>query len=291
MNLRNVDAIAGATWVVNGIKLWWRDPRGLGFFGLLLGLIGILPNLVALLAPALLVPIQMLSLLFSALIVVALFYAAREVDEGRSATPAQLLRVLQAGHKTGRLIAGVLLPQLAILVVCTFLLVWMVGVEEIEKLGRLFQEMQAGKPIPTPEALAEHAIGPFLLWLGVSIAVMAAVGLLTFTLLPDMLFGDVGLFRALQRSIRVCLANLPAMLMFAIAISILAASLVVVLPPIGLLLMAVFGQLGAGLLLNVIFIGVLTPIATNALYLGWKQLLGPQGGGDTTTLPSDRVAM
>jgi hypothetical protein len=290
MTHRTVEPIAGAMWVLNGIKLWWRDPRGLGFFGLLLGVLGILPNLAGILAPSLMMAMQMVSLLASALVVMALFYAAREVDEGRSATPAQLARTLQAG-KTGRLLAGVLLPQLAVLVLCTLLLVWMVGVEELQTLGQLMQDLQAGKPMPAPEALAALPFGRFLLWIIAALGVLIAVGLLTFTLLPDMLFGDVGLLRALQRSVRTCLSNLPAMVVFAIAMTLFGASLIVILPPLGIVLMPLFGQFGAGLMLNAVFIAILMPIVTNALYLGWKQLLGPHDGGDAVAAPSDRVAM
>lgn len=294
MSPRNVDAIAGIAWVVNGIKLWWRDLRGLGALGLMLGFVGIVPNLAAALAPPLAFLAQMLSLLVSVAVIVALFYGAREVEAGRSATPAHLLRSLQPGPKTARMVAGVLLPQLAMLVLCGMLLVWIVGVEEMEKLVKLMQDMQAGKPMPPPQALADLAIAQFMLWLAAAVAVILIVGLLTFTLLPDMLFGDVGLFRALQRSVGACLANLPAMAMFAIGITLLGASLLAFLSPIGFMMMPIFGQFGAGVLLNMLFVGVLTPIATNALYLGWKQLLGPQSGnGETATPPppSDRVAM
>ncbi len=288
MSIRTVEPLAGAMWVVNGVKLWWRDLRGLGFLGLLLGLVGISPNLAAVAAPQLAMPVQLLSLLGSALIVVALFYAAREVDEGRSATPAQLQRALQTGN-TGKLVAGVLLPQLAVLMICGMLLVWIVGLEDLEKLAALMQDMQAGKPMPQPAALAALPIGRFMLWFAAAGIVLVIIGMLTFTLLPDMIFGGTPFFSALRRSVGVCLNNLPAMIVFALTMLFLCACMLGLMGPISLFLLAVLGPVGASLAINVLFVAVLVPISTNALYLGWKQLLGTQS--DSVAPPTDRVAM
>ena len=60
---------------------------------------------------------------------------------GRSAGPAQLLRVLQDG-KTGRLLIGVLGPQLLALILVGALLGWIVGAEEFERFAKTMQELQ-----------------------------------------------------------------------------------------------------------------------------------------------------
>lgn len=289
MSIRKVPPIAGAMWVMNGVKLWWRDLRGLGLFGALLGVLGILPNLVAGAGSGATAVFQLISLLASALVVLALFYAAREVDEGRSATPAQLARTLQDG-RTGRLLAGVLLPQMLAVAVCMLLLGWIIGFEEFERLVTSLQALQTDAKAMTPEALVGLPIGRFLLWMAVALCVVVVIGLLTFTLLPDMIFGDSSFGSALRRSVQACFANLPAMAMFTIAMTVLGMGLLALMGPLSLILMPILGQLGAGLAINALFVSILIPISTNALYLGWKEMLGADGDAGAAP-PTDRVAM
>jgi hypothetical protein len=288
MSIRKVAPIAGAMWVLNGVKLWWRDLRGLGFFGALLGVLGILPNLVAGAGAGAVAVIQLVSLLASALVVLALFYAAREVDEGRSATPAQLARTLQDG-RTGRLLAGVLLPQLIAVAVCMLLLGWIIGFDEFERMMASLQELQTTTNAITPEMLAALPIGRFMLWVAVALGVVVVIGLLTFTLLPDMIFGDTGFGSALGRSVQACLANLPAMAMFTIAMTVLGMGLLALMGPLSLILIPVLGQLGAGLAINALFVSILIPISTNALYLGWKEMLGADESA--AAAPMDHVVL
>ncbi len=293
MSIRKVEPIAGAMWVVNGIKLWWRDLRGLGLLGLLLGVIGIVPQMVIGAGAGVAAVVQLFGLLVSALMVLALFYAAREVDQGRSATPAQLAHVLQSG-KVGQHLAGVLLPQLLAVAVVMLLLGWIIGFEEFERLAQslqtLQQTIQTDPNAVTPEALMGLPIGRLILWLGLALGVVVAIGLLTFTLLPDMLFGDADFGTALQRSVRVCLANLPAMIVFTFAMLFLSACILGGMGPISLVLMAVLGPVGASLAINALIVAVLIPISINAMYLGWKQLFGAEDGNHVSP-PADRVAM
>lgn len=288
MSIRKVPPIAGALWVMNGVKLWWRDLRGLGFFGALLGVLGILPNLVAGAGAGAVAVIQLASLLASALVVLALFYAARDVDEGRSATPAQLARTLQDG-RTGRLLAGVLLPQLIAVAVCMLLLGWIIGFEEFERMMTSLQQLQTTTNAITPEMLAALPIGRFMLWVALALGVVVVIGLLTFTLLPDMIFGDTGFGSALSRSVQACFANLPAMAMFTIAMTVLGTGLLAMMGPLSLILIPILGQLGAGLAINALFVAILIPISTNALYFGWKAMLGADG--DAVAAPVDHVVL
>ncbi|MCC7247908.1 MAG: hypothetical protein IT473_04715 [Lysobacter sp.] len=292
MSIRKVEPFAGAAWVIDGVKLWWRDPRGFGLYGLWLGVLGILPSLMAGAGTQIAALVQFIALIASALVVLALFYVAREVDEGRGAGPGQLFRALQGGN-AGRLLIGVLGPQLLALLVVGMLLGWLVGFEEAERFATTMQELQAGgAEAVTPEALSGLPLGGIVLFVGAALATVIAIGLLTFTLLPDMIFGDVGLLAALGRSVRTCLRNLPAMLLFAITMCIVGAIAMVVVGVFGMLLVPLLGQAGAGLALNAIFVAVIAPISTNAIYLGWKQLLGPdQNANAASTPPTDRVAM
>jgi hypothetical protein len=290
MSSRNVGPVAGAMWVIDGIKLWWRDARGFLLYGAWLGLLGMLPRLLSGMGMQVTVIVQFLTLLASALVVLALFYAARETDEGRGAGPAQLMRILQDG-KTGRLLIGVLGPQLLAAVLVFALLGWIVGVEEFENFMKAMQRLQANGPgAIAPEALAGLPLGAVMLWFVVAIAAVIAIGLLTFTLLPDMIFGDVSLFDALKRSVRACLQNLPAMLMFTLAIAAVGAVSMALAFVFGGVLILLFGQIAGALGLEAIFVALLVPISTNAIYLGWKRLLGPNN--DTPApMPKDRVAM
>ncbi len=292
MSIRTVEPFAGAAWVIDGVKLWWRNPRGFAFYGLWLGVLGILPSLMAGVGMQIAALVQLVALIASALVVLAMFYVAREVDEGRGASPAQLFRALQNG-KAGRLLIGVLGPQLLALVAVGMLLSWLVGFEEAERFAKALQEIQAGgAEAITPDALSTLPLGAIALWVGAAIAVVIAIGLLTFTMVPDMIFGDVGLPAALGRSVRACLRNLPAMLLFTIAMSVVGALAMVITGAFGMLLVPLLGQAAAGLFLNAIFVALLAPISTNAIYLGWKQLFGPDGDANaTSTPPTDRVAM
>jgi hypothetical protein len=290
MSIRNVEPFAGATWVIDGVKLWWRDPRGFGLYGLWLGVFGVLPRVMAGAGMQIAALVQFVALIASALIVLALFYVAREVDEGRGAGPAHLFRALQGG-KAGRLLIGVLGPQLLALIVIGALLSWIVGIEEAERFANSLQTILAGDASAiTPEALSALPLFDIVLWVGAAIAVIVAIGLLTFTLLPDMIFGDIGLFSALDRSIRACLRNVPAMLLFTIAMIVVGALVMVVTVAFAMLLMPLLGQALAALLLDVMFVALLLPISVNALYLGWKQLLGPEGDGDAAP-PTDHLVL
>lgn len=291
MSIRTVEPFAGATWVIDGVKLWRRDPRAFGFYGLWLGVLGILPSVVAGAGMQIAALVQFVSLIASSLVVLALFYVAREVDEGRGAGPGQLFRALQGG-KAGRLLIGVLGPQLLALMAIGLLLSWLVGFEEAERFANTIQELQAGGAgAITPDALAGLPLGGILLWIAAAVAVVIAIGLLTFTLLPDMIFRDVGLLAALGRSVRACLRNLPAMLLFAIAMCVVGVVAMMTVGVVGILLVPLLGQALAGLALNAIFVALLAPISTNAIYLGWKQLLGPDDNANAAPPPTDRVAM
>jgi hypothetical protein len=290
MSIRKVEPFAGAMWVIDGIKLWWRDVRGFLLYGALLGALSMLPHLLAGMGMPVAGVVQFLALLASALVVMALFYAAREADEGRGAGPMQLARILQDG-KTGRLLIGVLGPQLLAMLLVGGLLGWIVGVEEFEKFLKTIQTLQTRGPGEiAPDAMAGLPLGAIALWFIVAIAAVIAIGLLTFTLLPDMIFGDLSFVDALKRSVRACLSNLPAMLFFTIAIAAVGAVAIAVAFVLTGVLIALLGQSIGILALDAIFVALLVPISSNAIYVGWKRLLGPSNDAPAST-PKDRVAM
>ncbi len=278
MTIRTLSPLDGAEWVVGALRLLRRDPVGLGQLGLMFASIATAPSLLAQVVPALALPAQLLLMLGGPLILAGMIYAAREVDQGRSASPSQLLRGLQEG-KAGRLLAGVLLPQLMVTVICVALFGAIIGSEELVKIRELVQQAQT-QGIISPEQLQQVPLAHLLLWSGLVIVVAAIAGLLTFTVLPDMMFGDIRLIPATARSCRACLRNLPAMLVFAMVMGALLLVLTMAALALATVVGAIAGDLAMSLTLNLLMLSSMGPIFTCAMYVGWKQLLGDDASTD-----------
>lgn len=274
MDVRKVPASAGAEWLLGGFLLLGRSPQGFGLLALAYAGLWLAVMTLTQLVPALVAPLQLAFFLIGPLLLAGMIFAAREVDEGRSASPSHLLAALRTG-KAGRLVSTVL-PQLALMVACVVLLFLVVGPQHIENILQLFTKLQAqaqSNTVVDPAEFADLPIGRLFLWMILVIGVGLVAFLFTFTLVPDLFFTDNGLVEGMRRSFRACSANLPAMLVFLLLGFVVMAAIgffFVLVSSVASLLAGPAGLLVA----NALFNGLMTAFASGVMYYAWKQMLG-----------------
>lgn len=269
-DVRKVRPSAGAEWLMGGFGLLRRSPFGLGALGALFGLIAVILGQVAMAAPALMLIQQLVMMLLGPLLVAGMIWAAREVDQGRSANPGHLLRGVQEG-KTGRLWAT-LLPQIAAGVVAVLLLFVVVGPTQLQALVAAVEQAQ-GQTRPDPSLFADFPMGRLFLWLLVALAVGIVAGFFTFTAIPDMMFRDAGAMAAMRRSFRACLANLPAVVLFFVLLIIAAVAITIAVQIVGFIVRLVAGDTAMLFVVQILMMAVLMPVVTGAMYFAWKQMV------------------
>lgn len=270
MEIRKVPASAGAEWLLGALLLLRKSPFGLGLLGLIHGLLTITASLVAQLVPPLALALQLLLLLVGPLLLAGMVFAAREVDEGRSAAPHHLLRGIQEG-KAGRLV-GTLIPQIAALLVCVVLLVAVVGADQLMALSELMQKLQT-QANPDPAIFEKLPLGRLFLWTVLVIGVGIFAGFFTFTALPDMMFADVGLFAAMRRSFQACLGNLLALMVLSLLMVVVVVALMVGITLVSLLAQFIGGQTAMMVISNLLMTMFIAPVLTATMYFAWKQIL------------------
>lgn len=269
-DVRKVRPSAGAEWLLGGFALLRRSPFGLGLLGALFGLLAVVLAMLTLSSPGLMLLQQLVMMLLGPLLVAGMVWAAREVDQGRSANPGHLLRGIQEG-KTTRLWAT-LLPQIAAGIVAVLLLVVVVGPADLQKLAMAVEQSQ-GQSNPDPSLFGGLPVGKLLLWLVVAVAVGIVAGFFTFTAIPDMMFRDAGAMEAMKRSFRACVANLPALVVFFVLLVIAAVAITVVVQLVGFVVRLVAGDTAMLFVVQVLMMAVLMPVVTGAMYHGWKQMV------------------
>ena len=275
MGVRKVPFFAGAEWLLASFTLLRRSPFGLGLLGLIYGLLSVAGTLLAQAMPDLMAATQGALMLVGPLLIAGMIYAAREVDQGRSAAPMHLLRGLQEG-KAGRLI-GTLLPQLAALVVCAALLYVMVGPEQIKKIMSLMQTLQANpQATPDPAMVAGFPLGRVLLWLLIVIGVGIVAGFFTFTAVPDMMFADVGLFDSMRRSFHACSSNLGALIVFFLLMFLALLALSVGINVVALIAALIAGDQAMTVVATLLMSAIFMPVFSAVMYFAWKQMLGDE---------------
>lgn len=270
-DVRKVTASSGAEWLMGGFALLRRSPFGFGALGAIFGLVAAALSFAGLASPALALVQQLAMMLAGPLLIGGLVWAAREVDQGRSASPGQLLRGVQDG-KTGRLLAT-LLPQLAAGLAAVLLLFVLVGPAALQSLVEAAERAQ-GQANPDPALFADLPVGRLFLWLVLVVAIGIVAGFFTFTAIPDLMFSDTGAVAAMKRSFRTCIANLPALVLFFVLLVIAAVLLSIAVQVVGLVVRAVAGEHAMLLVVQVLLMAVLMPVVTGAMYLAWKQLIG-----------------
>ena len=291
--MRKVPASAGAEWLLATFRLLKRSPAGFGALGAIYAGLWLAIILAATAAPGAAMPLQAVMMLMGPLLLAGMIFAAHEVDRGGGATPAHLMAAFRAG-KAGRVITT-LIPQMLVLLVCMVLLVAIVGMDNLDRLAALMTRLQAeaqkGGQVD-PALFADLPAGRMLLWLLLVLVIGVFSTLLTLTVIPDMLFGDVGLVTAMKRSFGACLRNLAAVAVFLVLGMVVlfaaALGLGIVVGILGLFL----GD-AAVLVGQAVTNGFFACFLSGAMYHAWKGLLGPADAGTagTSTAPPTGVAM
>ena len=270
--IRKLPASAGAEWLLAGFALLRRSPLGLGLLGAIFGVLALSVNL-ALQGQqtTLAMVLQLVLLVIGPLLVAGMIYAAREVDEGRSASPVHLLRGIQEG-KAGRLLTT-LLPQIVAAVAAIVLLILMVGPTQLQHLLATMAQLE-GQPSPDPALVRDLPLGRLALWGLVAFAIGIAASFFTFTAIPEMMFGDRGAIDAMWQSFRACVRNLPAMLVFYVLLIIAAVAVNFAVLLVGAVVKLVGGVQAMQVVTQLLVMAVLMPVVTGAMYRAWKDMQG-----------------
>lgn len=281
--IKKVPAGAGAEWLLGAFALLRKAPLALGTLGLIWGLLSML----AVQAMALNVSVGMFLQLALAIVAPLLFagmvWAVGEVDQGRPALPAHLFRALRSEH-SGSLLAT-LLPQLAAAAALGFLLFAMIGAEGFQQLrevmGKLQETALAGAQ-PDPELMRSLPVGRLFLWMLMLFAAVIVVSLVTFVAVPDIVFGGNRGFVAMRNSLRACLHNLLAMLVFYVLLFIAFFAMSFGIQLLAMVVQLVAGATAALWISNLLLMAVLMPVMAGAVFHAWRQMLG----GDAAAVPA-----
>lgn len=287
--INKVPASAGAEWLLGGFALLRRAPVALGTLAILWGLGSTV--LMALAGATgltvLLYAAQFLLILAGPLFFGAMIWAAREVDQGRPAQPAHLLQPIRDGHGLALLIT--LLPQLLASFALGLLLLAMIGPDQLKHLGEVWVQMQtvaAEGGQPDPSLVKDLPAGRLLLWLLLVAITFVGIKWMTFIAAPQILFTGTDAITAMRNSLRACVHNWTAMLVF-----YLLAGIAIFAITFGSMLLLVILQLVAGpiiaaLLWQLVLLAVLTPVLAGAMYTAWRQMMTTAGSAAPSTAPA-----
>jgi hypothetical protein len=279
MDVRKVRPGAGAEWLLGGFALLRRSPLGLGLLGAIFGVLAGSVALVATRGGQSFVAAELVMLLLGPLLVAGMVHAAREVDEGRAATPGQLLQGLREG-KAARLLAT-LLPQIGAAVLIALLVAIVIGPDNMQQMAQAMEKLQ-GQANPDPELMRQIPAGRVLLLVFLAIVIGVGAGFFTFLAVPDMMFTEHGAFAAMGRSFRACVNNIPALIVFYLLLMVSLVALLFAVNIIGLVVRLLAGDQAMQVVVQVLLMAVLMPVLTGAMYHAWKSLLG----GGATQAPS-----
>lgn len=273
--INKVPASAGAEWLLAGFALLKRAPVPLATLAVLWGLMSMAVALVAVTVPNMMLALQFLLLLAGPLFFAGMLWAVREVDQGRTASPSHLLQPVREGHALALVIT--LLPQLLAALVMGALLFVMVGTEQLQHLREVYQQMQAIAAAggePDPSLVEGLPAGRLLLWLLLVAIVFVAVKWMTFIASPQILFSGAHVIDAMRNSLRACVHNWTAMLMFYLlaGIAIFAVGMGSLLVA-SILALAVGGTIAMGLW-QFALMALVMPVLAGAAYAAWQQMLG-----------------
>ena len=261
--IRKVPFNAGAEWLLAGFGLLRKAPLALGLLGVIWGALSMLAAMsgqlwltfiVAVLGP----------ILFGGMI-----YAAREVDQGRSAQPVHLAQGVREG-KLPRLLA-MLLPQIAALAILVMLLLAMFGPEQLQQMANVMQQLQDN---PDPALVESLPTDRMFGWLLLAMVVGVVVGFFTFIAIPDVMFTDRGAFAAMGASFRACVRNLPAVVLLIVLMFIAVIAISIGVNILTALIGFAIGQAAALFLGQLLMMAVLMPVMAGTIYYAWRNMLG-----------------
>jgi len=223
--------------------------------------------------------------------------ASSHTQAGRHASPDVTIEVaekdflgIMAGQAnveelfaSGRLKIGgnmglaTLLPQAIAALILGGLLFVVVGTEQLKHLSEVMAQMQViaesgGKA--DPSMLEGLPVGRLLLWVLLVLVSFVAVKWMTFIAAPQILFSGADALASMRNSLRACLHNWTAMLVFYLLAGIAIFAISIGLFVIALLLQLVVGATLAMLVWQLLLLAVLMPVLAGAAYYAWRQMMG-----------------
>ncbi len=279
--IRKLSASAGAEWLLAGFALLRKAPLALGLLGVIWAMAALLVMSLTMLSPALSTFAQLLMALAGPLFFGGLVWAVREVDQDRPAQPAHLLQGLQEGRALNLLAS--LLPQLVAGLFLGALLLLLIGSTGLEHLSDVMKQLNAisqsgAQPDPTQiEALAASLpAGRILLWLLLVVVTFLAMALALFTLPPQVMFEHRNGLQAMRLSLRACLHNAMAMLVFFLLSFVAVFAIYFAVMIVALLAQLLGGTMLALFVAQLLLMAVVMPVFAGAVYTAWKQMFGQQ---------------
>ncbi|KAF1712403.1 hypothetical protein CSC70_02470 [Pseudoxanthomonas kalamensis DSM 18571] len=274
-DIKTVPASAGAQWLLDAFAVLRKAPLGLGLLGIGWGLLAMAAMLVSMWVPTLGLALQLVVSLLGPALFAGLLWAVREVDQGRAAQPAHLWQGLRNGRMPALL--STLLPQLGAGVVLglgVLVLVGADGMKQIVEVAEQIQAVQEAGGTPDPAMVEGLPAGRVLLCLLLALALVPAVVCLIFVSVPQIIFSGSPGLAAMGRSLRACLRNLPAMIVFGLLLFITMFALGFATQIAAMLIQLLFGPAAAVVLMNLLLMAVLMPLLAGVAYFAWRQMLG-----------------
>ncbi|WCE05513.1 BPSS1780 family membrane protein [Pseudoxanthomonas sp. JBR18] len=277
--INKVPASAGAQWLLDGLATLRRAPLQLGLLGALWALLSLLAAQVMALATVPGLFLQLLLGLASPVLFAGVLGAVRKAQTGQAVVPGDLFRGFRTGHVPS--LVATLLPQVLLALAAGLLLMALLGSQGVQQLQEVIahlEEQAATGGQPDPALVSQLPAGRLLLWLALLVAGALVASLLVFVAVPDVVFGDRRGGEAMFNSLRACLHNLPAVILFYVLLFIVLVPLMIMVQLLGLAMTMVGGQLLGVLVTNVLLMGVMLPLIAGCVASAWRQLLGGAAG-------------
>lgn len=289
--INKVPASAGAQWLLDGLSILRRAPLQLGALGAVWALLSLLAAQLMLLGTVPGLFLQLLLGLASPVLFAGLLGAVRKAHAAQPVVPTDLFGGFRSGHVPS--LVATLLPQVMLALFAGLLLMVLLGKEGVQQLQTVMahlQEQAASGGQPDPALVAQLPAGRLLLWLLLLIVGALMASLLVFVAVPDVIFGGHRGGQAMANSLRACLHNLPAVVVFYVLLFIVLVPLIVIVQLLGLAVSMVAGQMAGVLLTNILLMGVMLPLLGGCVSSAWHHMLGkgndPAAGEQVVAPPS-----
>lgn len=273
--INKVPASAGAQWLLDGLATLRQAPLQLGVLGALWALLSLLAAQMMALATVPGLFLQLLLGLASPVLFAGVLGAVRKAGTAQPVRPGDLFGGFRSGHVPS--LVATLLPQVLLALFAGLLLMALLGSEGVQQLqtviAHLEQQAASGNQ-PDPEMIARLPAARLLLWLLLLIAGGLVASLLVFVAVPDVTFAGRRGGQAMLNSLRACLHNLPAVVLFYLLLFIVLVPLLVVVQLLGLAVSMVAGQMIGVLLTNMLLMGAMLPLIAGCVASAWRQMLG-----------------
>jgi hypothetical protein len=284
--INKVPAGAGAEWLLGAFALIRKAPVALALLGVIWGLLTLLPLQAMAVNATLGLLLQFGLALLGPFLFAGMLWAVHDADQDKPVTPAHLFREVRSDRALPLL--GTLLPQIAAALVLGLLLLVMIGPTELQHLaeviGKLNQAAQAGGQ-PDPELVRSLPVGRMLLWVLALIGAAVVVTLITFVAVPGIVFGGHSGFVAMRDSLRACLQNLLAIVVFYVLLAIAFIALTIGIQLVAMAVQLVAGPTAGIWVSNLLLMSVLMPVLAGAVYYAWRQMLGSGATVDPAAMP------